>query len=85
MASELPRIAKSASMDPNYRSAYCTASNGGGNLKTVYGESFPCEPIFVQRPSATQEDDCIVINKQGTHRILVALDGTSSEEVARAR
>ncbi|KAF3347966.1 hypothetical protein EV126DRAFT_514235 [Verticillium dahliae] len=74
MASELPRIAKGASMDPNYRSAYCTASNGGGNLKTVYAPR-----------SATQEDDCIVINKQGTHRILVALDGTSSEEVARAR
>lgn len=50
MASELPRIAKGASMDPNYRSAYCTASNGGGNLKTVYGERFPSEPIFVQRP-----------------------------------
>lgn len=28
MASELPRIAKSASMDPNYHYVYCPAGNG---------------------------------------------------------
>ncbi|KAI0177200.1 carotenoid oxygenase [Pestalotiopsis sp. NC0098] len=52
------------------------------------GESCPCEPIFVGRPGATDEDDgvvlTIVINKQGTRSILVALDGKTFTEVARA-
>ncbi|KAI9170552.1 retinal pigment epithelial membrane family protein [Paramyrothecium foliicola] len=125
MASELPRIAKSASMDPNYRYVYCVAGNGGaspgttvpigrlGNgLKVVQaaffgslgksdwktgtykrwqpdnGESCPCEPVFIQRPGATDEDDglvlTIVINREGTSSVLVALDGKSFTEVARA-
>src|SRR5688572_31837869 len=45
-----------------------------------------CEPVFVQRPGATEEDDgivlTIVINREGTHSILVALDGSTFEEVA---
>ncbi|KAH9232789.1 hypothetical protein K456DRAFT_1726070 [Colletotrichum gloeosporioides 23] len=125
MACELPRIAKVASMDPNYRYVYCTAGNGGpspgttvpigrlGNgLKVVQaaffgslaksdwktgtfkrwqpdnGESCPCEPVFVQRPGATGEDDgivlTIVIDREGTHSILIGLDGQTFEEVARA-
>jgi carotenoid cleavage dioxygenase-like enzyme len=125
MVSELPRIAKSASMDPNYRYVYSTSGNGGpspgtqvpigrlGNgLKVVQGaffnslakadwktgtfkkwqpqdgESCPCEPVFVQRPGATEEDDgvvlTIVINRGGTHSILIALDGKTFEEIARA-
>lgn len=52
------------------------------------GESCPCEPIFIARPGATEEDDgivlTIVVNRTGTHSILVALDGRSFEEVARA-
>jgi carotenoid cleavage dioxygenase-like enzyme len=125
MESELPRIAKSASMDPNYRYVYCTAGNGGASpgtavpigrlgdgLKVVQaaffgslaksdwktgtfkrwqpvdGESCPCEPVFIQRPGATEEDDgivlTIVINREGTHSILVGLDGMTFEEVARA-
>ncbi|KAL8375618.1 hypothetical protein RB595_006948 [Gaeumannomyces hyphopodioides] len=52
------------------------------------GESCPCEPVFVQRPGATEEDDgvvlTIVINREGTHSILVALDGKTFTEVARA-
>jgi torulene dioxygenase len=125
MASELPRIAKSASMDPKYRYVYCTAGNGGPSPGTMVpigrlgdgfkavqaaffgslaksdwktgtfkrwqpedGESCPCEPVFVQRPGATEEDDgivlTIVINREGTHSILVALDGSTFEEVARA-
>jgi torulene dioxygenase len=52
------------------------------------GESCPCEPIFINRPGATQEDDgvvlTIVINKKGTRSILVALRGTDLTEVARA-
>ncbi|CAK7198349.1 hypothetical protein SEUCBS139899_001010 [Sporothrix eucalyptigena] len=52
------------------------------------GESCPCEPVFVGRPGATEEDDgvvlTIVVNKEGTHSILVALDGKTFEEVARA-
>ncbi|KIX09239.1 uncharacterized protein Z518_00318 [Rhinocladiella mackenziei CBS 650.93] len=52
------------------------------------GESCPCEPIFVGRPGATEEDDgvvlTIVVNKQGTHSILIALDGKTFEEIARA-
>ncbi|KAI1841213.1 hypothetical protein JX265_013172 [Neoarthrinium moseri] len=123
--SELPRIAKSASMMPGYRYVYFTAGNGGmspgtqvpigrfGNgLKTVHGaffgslaksdwlsgtykrwqpgngESCPCEPVFIGRPGATEEDDgvvlTIVINREGTQSILVALDGQTFEEIARA-
>lgn len=123
--SELPRIAKCASMVPGYRYVYFTAGNGGaspgtsvpigrlGNgLKVVQaaffgslaksdwttgtfkrwqppdGESCPCEPVFIQRPGAVDEDDgvvlTIVINRHGTHSILVALDGRTFEEVARA-
>lgn len=52
------------------------------------GESCPCEPVFIQRPGATEEDDgvvlTIVINREGTHSILIALDGKTFEEVARA-
>jgi carotenoid cleavage dioxygenase-like enzyme len=52
------------------------------------GESCPTEPIFIQRPGATDEDDGIVItitiNKEGTNSILVGLDGKTFEEVARA-
>ena len=52
------------------------------------GESCPCEPILVQKPGAQEEDDgvvlTIVINKKGTHSILVALDGKSFKEIARA-
>lgn len=125
MAAELPRIAKSASMDPSYRFVYCTAGNGaaspgttvpigrmGNGLKVVQaaffgslaksdwqtgtfkrwqpedGESCPCEPVFVQRPGAVEEDDglvlTIVINKEGTHSVLIALDGKTFKEVARA-
>jgi torulene dioxygenase len=125
MASELPRIAKSASAVPGYRYVYCTSGNGGaapgtavpigrlgsglkvvqaaffgslaksdwksGTFKTWQpqdGESCPCEPVFVQRPGATDEDDgvvlTIVIDREGTRSILVALDGASFEEVARA-
>lgn len=62
----------------------------GGWVKwqPVDGESCPCEPIFIARPGATEEDDgvvlTIVINKKGTHSILVALSGTDLKEVARA-
>ncbi|CAN9432091.1 unnamed protein product [Alternaria alternata] len=53
-----------------------------------HGESCPTEPIFIQRPGATEEDDGIVItitiNREGTHSILVGLDGRTFEEVARA-
>lgn len=52
------------------------------------GESCPCEPVFVARPGSVEEDDgvvlTIVINKKGTQSILVALDGRSFKEVARA-
>ncbi|KAF6836466.1 retinal pigment epithelial membrane family protein [Colletotrichum musicola] len=125
MPSELPRIAKSASMVPGYRYVYCAVGTGGpspgtavpigrlGNgLKVVQaalfgslaksdwktgtfkewrpdnGESCPCEPVFIQRPGATEEDDgivlTIVIDREGTHSILIALDGRSFEEIARA-
>ena len=52
------------------------------------GESCPCEPIFIQRPGAAEEDDgvvlTIVINREGTHSVLVALDGKTFQELARA-
>jgi len=125
VAAELPRIAKSASAQPNYRYVYFTAGNGGRSpgttvpigrlgtgLKMVAaaflgslaksdwltgtfkrwqppnGDSCPCEPVFVQRPGATEEDDgvvlTIVVNREGSHSVLVALDGKSFTEVARA-
>lgn len=52
------------------------------------GESCPCEPVFVQRPGAGDEDDgvvlTIVVDREGTRSVLVALDGATFEEVARA-
>lgn len=52
------------------------------------GESCPCEPILVQRPGAEEEDDgivlTIVISRTGTHSVLVALDGKTFKEIARA-
>lgn len=52
------------------------------------GDSCPCEPVFIARPGASEEDDgvvlTIVINREGTNSILVALDGKTFEEVARA-
>lgn len=52
------------------------------------GDSCPCEPVFIQRPEAAEEDDgvvlTIVINRGGTHSILVALDGKDLTEIARA-
>lgn len=52
------------------------------------GESCPCEPVFVARPGAADEDDgvvlTIVVDKKGTKSILVALDGKTFTEVARA-
>ena len=42
------------------------------------GESCPCEPVFVARPGAGEENDgvvlTIIVKKKGTHSILVALD-----------
>jgi torulene dioxygenase len=52
------------------------------------GESCPCEPVFVENPSGKEEDDgvvlTIVVDKKGTKSILVALDGKTLKEVARA-
>ncbi|SCV33765.1 uncharacterized protein FFB14_04683 [Fusarium fujikuroi] len=52
------------------------------------GESAPCEPIFIQRPGAKDEDDgivlTIVINREATHSVLVAIDGKTFKEIARA-
>ncbi len=52
------------------------------------GESCPCEPVFIQRPGAETEDDgvvlTIVISRTGTHSVLIALDGVTLEEIARA-
>lgn len=52
------------------------------------GESCPCEPVFIARPGAVEEDDgivlTIVVNREGTHSILIALDGRGMNEVARA-
>ncbi|KAH8671769.1 carotenoid oxygenase [Tricladium varicosporioides] len=52
------------------------------------GESCPCEPIFVSRPRAIEEDDgvvlTIVINRKGTRSILIALNGKDLKEIARA-
>ena len=122
---DVPRIAKSASMEPGYRYVYLASDFGGpspgtevplgrlgdgmnvaqaalfsGLAKTDWnsgrvkrwqpqdGESCPCEPVFVQKPGSEEEDDgivlTIVINRKGTHSILIALDGKSFQEVARA-
>ncbi|OKP09771.1 hypothetical protein PENSUB_4840 [Penicillium subrubescens] len=52
------------------------------------GESAPCEPVFIGRPGASDEDDgitlTIVVNREGSHSTLVALDGKTLAEVARA-
>ncbi len=52
------------------------------------GESCPCEPVFVANPGGKEEDDgvvlTIVVDKKGTKSILVALDGKTLKEIARA-
>ena len=52
------------------------------------GESCPCEPVFIEAPNAETEDDgvvlTIVVDKKGSHSILIALDGRTLREVARA-
>ncbi|KAJ5805701.1 uncharacterized protein N7503_003303 [Penicillium pulvis] len=52
------------------------------------GESCPCEPVFIARPGAVEEDDgivlTIIVNRDGTQSILIALDGRTMKEVARA-
>ncbi|VUC38110.1 unnamed protein product [Clonostachys rosea] len=123
--SELPRINKYYSCNPNYRYVWTGYENGGtapGTLVPIgrlssgikqpsrafmggiakadwqtgkhikwfpsNGESGPCEPIFVGRPGAVDEDDgvvlTIVINREGTSSILIVLDGRTMVEVARA-
>ncbi|KAF2846696.1 hypothetical protein T440DRAFT_540728 [Plenodomus tracheiphilus IPT5] len=56
--------------------------------KPQNGESCPTEPIFIQRPGATEEDDgiviTIIINREGSHSVLIGLDAQTFEEVARA-
>lgn len=50
------------------------------------GESCPCEPVFVARSGADEDDSVvltIVVSMKGTHSILVALDGGSLSEIAR--
>lgn len=122
---ELPRIAKSASMNPSYRYVYATGGNGesapgslvpigrlGNGTKMIQaaffnsivksdwqtgtylkwkpenGESCPCEPVFIARPGSTEEDDGVVLtivcNREGTHSVLIALEGTTLQEIARA-
>ncbi|KAF4503542.1 retinal pigment epithelial membrane family [Fusarium agapanthi] len=92
---ELPRIAKSTSMVHGYRYVYGISGHGGPSPGTSVpigllenGESAPCEPIFIQRPGATDEDDgivlTIVINREATHSVLVAIDAKTFKEVARA-
>jgi torulene dioxygenase len=51
-------------------------------------DSCPCEPIFVERPVSTEEDDGVVLtivcNWDGTKSVLVVLDGQTMKEIARA-
>jgi carotenoid cleavage dioxygenase-like enzyme len=122
---ELPRISKSASMNPSYRYVYATGGIGESAPGTLVpigrlskgpkvtqaaffnsivksdwatgkfqrwkpdnGESCPCEPVFISRPGATEEDDglvlTIVCDREGRHSVLVALEGKTLTEVARA-
>lgn len=52
------------------------------------GDTCPCEPIFVDRPGSTEEDDgvvlTIILDKSGKHSSLVALDGRTLKELGRA-
>jgi torulene dioxygenase len=52
------------------------------------GDSCPCEPVFIARPGATEEDDGVVLtivcNRVGSTSLLVALDAKDLTEVARA-
>lgn len=63
-------------------------SGGYVSYELKNGESFPCEPIFVSNPEGSAEDDgivlTIVINRSGTHSILVALDARDLKEIGRA-
>ncbi|OJJ07763.1 hypothetical protein ASPVEDRAFT_89005 [Aspergillus versicolor CBS 583.65] len=58
------------------------------HLHPTDGDSCPCEPIFVERPGSTEEDDGVVLtivcNRDGTKSVLVVLDGQTMKEIARA-
>ncbi|KAI1338569.1 carotenoid oxygenase [Xylariaceae sp. FL0016] len=65
------------------------ATGGHAVWRPRGGESCPCEPVFIARPGASEEDDgvvlTIVLSRDGDHSVLVALDGRTMEEVARAK
>lgn len=52
------------------------------------GDTCPCEPIFIERPGGTAEDDgvvlTIILDRSGKHSSLVALDGQTLQELGRA-
>ncbi|KAF5983801.1 retinal pigment epithelial membrane family [Fusarium coicis] len=84
---ELPRIAKSASMVHGYRYVYGISGHGGPSP----GTSVPIGRLgngLKARPGARDEDDgivlTIVINREATHSVLVAIDAKTFKEIARA-
>lgn len=98
---ELPRINYDMSNGTKYRYAYGTSLFSlKSELKKLdlekreevtWGEEgyMPGEPVFVQRPGATQEDDGVVLSpvvstEAGKPNFLIVLDAHSFKEVARA-
>jgi carotenoid cleavage dioxygenase-like enzyme len=100
---ELPRINYRRNNMRDYRWMYAAATTADGDwidklvkVDVTNGESqswlepgcYPGEPIFVERPGATAEDDgailSVVLDATSQRSFLLVLDAGSFEEVARA-
>jgi carotenoid cleavage dioxygenase-like enzyme len=100
---ELPRINYRRNTMRDYRWMYASANSDGADwldelvkVDVTSGEArrwrergcFPGEPVFVERPGATAEDDgallSVVLDASSERSFLLILDAASFEEVARA-
>jgi carotenoid cleavage dioxygenase-like enzyme len=100
---ELPRINYRRNNMREYRWAYATSIGrdadwfselvkidvGTGDVRRwAQPGCYPGEPVFVQRPGATGEDDgavlSVILDAESGHSFLLVLDAATFEEVARA-
>jgi carotenoid cleavage dioxygenase-like enzyme len=100
---ELPRINYRRNNMREYRWAYATSIGrdadwfselvkidvGSGDVRRwAQPGCYPGEPVFVERPGATGEDDgavlSVILDAESGHSFLLVLDAATFEEVARA-
>jgi beta,beta-carotene 9',10'-dioxygenase len=103
VSTELPRINYGRNNSRDYRWVYAVANSVEGDwhdeivkVDVTSGDvrrwaqpgCYPGEPVFVERPGGTAEDDgvilSVVLDSTAERSFLLVLDATSFEEVARA-